>query len=243
MAAASGRLRQVLLRHFRTHGRDFEPGRVEDAAVISAPICLEPVVVGDVGLAGAGGEAEFLAIPMGAAIRGQDRPRHGRKAAHEKRPVGFNDVVVGLEPAHVACSGRVGDFAEAHEGAHLVGVAPHGLREAVGPVDVGVGGDFEQVLLSAMRTPDEAVKQGEALWVAVLNHRFGQCDKGARHRERARRSGRRRPGRHVAEQVVGLADRPRGFVGRHIVEGQPAGGGAPGIPVDFVGEYGRVHRS
>ena len=179
---------------------------------------------------------------MRAAVRGQDRPRHGREAAHEERRVGFDDVVVGLEPAHVACSSRVGDLAEAHEGAHLVGVAPHGLRKAVGPVDVGVGGDLEQVLFAAMRPPDQAVEQGEALRVAVLDHRFGQRDQGARHRERAGRRRGRRLGRRVAEQVVGVADRPRRFLGRHVVQRQPAGRGAPGVPVDFMGEDGRVHR-
>ena len=163
-----GKVAPVFLRHLGRHRADLEAGRIEDAAVVGPPVGFEAVVVRDVGLAGARREGEIGTIPVNAAIRGQDGPGHGGEAADEECGVGLDDVVVGLEPGDVLQATLVRNFAEADEGAHLVGVAADALGEAVGAVDVGVGGHLQQMLFAAVGAPDQAVEQGEALGVAVL---------------------------------------------------------------------------
>ena len=141
------------------------------------------------------------------------------------------------------------DLAEADEGAHLVGVAADGLGEAVGAVHLGVGGHFQQVFLAGMGAPDQAVEQGEALGLVVLDDCFGEGYQGAWDVEgcgwgRARGFGRRL-GRGVglAEEVVRVTDGPGNLLGWRGFEGQAAGGAAPAGPVDLVGENDALHQA
>ena len=149
-----GEVAPVFPWHFGCHGADLEAGGVEDAAVIGAPVLLHAVIVRDVGFLRAGGEDEVLAVPVGAAVGGEDRPGHGGEAADEEGGVGFDDVVVGFEPGDVAGAFGFRDFAEADEGAHFVGVAADGLGEVLDALDFGVGGAFEQVFLAGVGAKD-----------------------------------------------------------------------------------------
>ena len=178
-----GKVAPVFFGHLRAHGAELESGGVEDGAVVGAPIALEAVVVGDVGARGAGAELGVLAGPVHAPVGGQDGEPHSGEAADEEGGVGFDDVVVGLEPGDVADAAGItagaGDFAEAYEGAHLVGVAADGLGEAQRPVHRWVGDRSGEVALALVVAPDQAVEQGEPLGVVGLDDGLGEVDEGA----------------------------------------------------------------
>ena len=82
--------------------------------------------------------------------------------------------------------------AEAHEGVHLVQVAPHGARHQIEPVHQRIAGDLEQIALAVEHAPDEPVEQGVALRIAVADH---MLDRARATPSAARPAAHRRPPR------------------------------------------------
>ena len=177
--AGFGQVAPVLHRHLGAHGGGLQPGRVEDAAVVGAPEFLLGVLGRSVGAAGAGADRERGAVPVRGGRRRQDRPAHGSEAADEEAGFGFEDVVLGLEPGNEAGAVLRADFAEADECVHLVGIAADGFFHGCQAGDVGVGGHPHQGRLAMGQAPEHAIKQGEALRVAVADGAFGQFNEGA----------------------------------------------------------------
>ena len=91
--------------------------------------------------------------------------------------------MLGLEPGHMQwLLLAIINRAEAHEGAHLVHVAPHGLGHRLRAQAVDVqwitpqGGFMPQ-------PPQQAIHQSETQRVAMQLHLLAKLDKGSRRRD------------------------------------------------------------
>ena len=194
-----GQVAPIFLGHFRQHRPGLEPGRVEDRGIIAFPQGLDRVAIGRIGTGRARPLAQGLAVPVDADRRGQDRPAHGGEAAHEKARIGADDMMLGFEPGDEAGAVVLLHLAKAHEGAHLVNVAPHRLGQHVDAPQQRIGLVLHQPRPVA-QPHQQRIKQGEAFRIAVQDRRFRQIDEGARHREGGADRSRRQ--RRVAEQVA-----------------------------------------
>jgi hypothetical protein len=138
---------------------------------------------------------------------------------------------VRLEPGHVQRLARmlvVAHLAEAHEGLHLVDVAPHRLRHLLGLQHVGVERVVAQrrARAPAATAADRAARSGPG--PAVQHHHLAQPQERRRH-QRGGRLGMLRNGRvslpRCAGEQVGLGSWlgvPLHLVGRHLVRQQRA---------------------
>ena len=86
-----------------------------------------------------------------------------------------------LEPGDKAFAIRILDAAEAHEGGHLVQVAPHRLFHLLQPMDQRIGEDRQQHAVFVEQPPQQLVQQRETLRIAMAQH---GCVRG-RHRRQA----------------------------------------------------------
>ena len=93
-----GEILPILFGHLGLHRVQLEAGGVEDAGVVGAPVVFEFVVFGGLRGVDAFGEGEFLTIPMGAAVGGEDGPVEGGKAFCKEGGGEFDDKMGGLEP-------------------------------------------------------------------------------------------------------------------------------------------------
>ena len=237
-----GKVAPVFLRHLGLHRLHLEPRRVEDRAEIGAPQVLGAVIGRRVGLRRSRSDGQALAVPVGRGVGRQDRPAHAGEAAHEEGRVALDDEMIRLEPGDVALRPFRADPPEAHEGAHLVGVAAHRLFHRLEAPDVRVGGDLHQVGFGD-DPQQHAIEKGEALGIAVADHRFGPRDELARHRQRRRRRGIVQPGRRCVRRP---ADAPFDLAARYALRRQPARGAPPAVeigrPVERHAETGEGER-
>ena len=87
-----------------------------------------------------------------------------------------------LEPRNEHGSLRLRDFAKAHEGLHLMHVAPHGLGRLLAPGHVVIAGDMQQLAFAMGETPEQAIQKGVATRVGMRQHRIGKAQKLTRYR-------------------------------------------------------------
>ena len=83
------------------------------------------------------------------------------KAVDEERRRRLEDEVLGLEPRDVALAVLALDAAKAHEGMHLVEIAPHRARQQREPVHQRIARDLQQRPL-AMRARARAAGRASA---------------------------------------------------------------------------------
>ncbi len=146
---------------------------------------FELIPVGQSASRGGRAHGEGLAVPVQRALRGQDRPVHSSKSIDEEARRGLDDEMVGLEPGDPALGPFVLHAAKTDEGVHLVQIAPDILGQALETVDQRIGGDLQQILLPTPDAPDQAIKQGVALGIAVAGD--GPCQFGRPLRQHERR--------------------------------------------------------
>ena len=102
-------------------------------------------------------------------------------------------MVVGFVERDVAHAAVLLDLAEAHEGVHLMAVAPHRLGHGLEPVEAWVGTVLHARALVGQR--DQLfVEQREALAVGVENRLLGERQERPRDGERPRTVRRRQQG-------------------------------------------------
>ena len=162
----------------------------------------------------AGAEGEAVAVPAHAAFGREDGPAHLSEALHEEGCHRLDDVVLRLEPGDVQRAGfgalafDAGQRPEAHEGGHLVQVAPHRAGHLLGLHAVGVERVVAQVRL-VLQPPQQAIQQAEAVPVAVQQGALAQGAVEGRH---ADGGGRLRRGSVRALHIV-IASQRREQVG------------------------------
>ena len=216
----------VLLRHLGAHGGRVHPRRVEHALVIAAPALLEAVRIGRV-LAPCGrAEAQRRAVPAHGADGGQDRPVHRAKPVDEERRRRFQDEMLRLEPGGEAFEAFMVHAAEAHEGVHLVQVAPHGARHEIEPMHQRIAGDLQQIALAVEHAPDEPVEQRIAFRIAVADHMLDEPGHALRNRH-----GRCIAGHIVTEQRRRIVDLEDHVLRRQLLRDQPPHGTAKGVEI------------
>lgn len=176
-----GEIFPILLGHLGLHGFELEAGGVEDTGVVGAPVVFEFVVLGCLRGVDAFGEDEFVAIPVGTAVGGEDRPVEGGKSFREKGRGQLYDEVSRLEPSDELFAAGVGvfaDFAKADEGFHLVTVAGDFFGEGFESTSEEVSGDAEETFFAVVDAVDGFVEERPALGVAVASDEVGEFEKG-----------------------------------------------------------------
>ena len=123
---------------------------------------------------------------------------HLREAAREERRGGLDDVVRRARTTRRAATGPSPSShqrAEAHEGRHLVHVAPHRARHLLGLQRSGSSGSWRSAGL-VHQAPEQPVEQGEAVGVARAARRArtaAEEGRGTLTRGAAAGAARRRP--------------------------------------------------
>ena len=172
-----GQVLPITARHLLLHHGQFQPSRVEDALVVGQPEPLVGIGRRCVFAPGTRAEGELTTVPTGAALGGENRPRHLREAACEERRGRLNDVVFGLEPGDVRDRGFIRAVVlqrpETHERRHLVHVTPHRPGEQFNLHPVGVEGVTVQAGL-VRQAPQPLVQQRVPLGVAVQRSALAQ---------------------------------------------------------------------
>ena len=225
----------MLHRHLGPHRLEHHPGGIEDRAVVGAPEILQLVPGGRRRARQARAEGERFEIPVRRPARRQDRPAHHAEAVGEERRHQLHDVVVRPVPGD-ECLGAplLDDPAEAHEGLHLVGVAPDRLLQRREAADVVVHLVVEQVRLAMGLAPEEAVEQGPAPRVRMAGDLAGEVEEAAGDAQWPLRSGIW-DGIGVdveqRQEILILPLDPDGLLRRQTLGEEPAGGGAPSVEI------------
>lgn len=184
--AGLGQVRPELARHLRLHGADLEAGGIEDAAVVGAPEFVVGVLGRHVLAAQAGQKLQPRAVPARRFHRRADAPVHVGETTLEKRRGQADDAMLRFIPGDelLAPGRRIGaEQAEAHEGMHLVDVAPYRLRPSLALAGVGIGGMIEQMFFAtASESEEQPVQHGKPTRIGVRAHRGGERQKRGRHR-------------------------------------------------------------
>ena len=96
---ALGQVLPVAHRHLALHRAHLEPGGIEDAGVIRAPVVLDRIAARRVGLRAPRDQSATRACPSGRSRSGvRIDQRMDGEAAREERRGQFDDVMLGLEP-------------------------------------------------------------------------------------------------------------------------------------------------
>ena len=94
-----GQVLPVFLGHLGLHRFYLEASGVEDVAVVGFPKLIEGVRIGGLGFVDTVGKVNFLAVPVHAFVRGENRPIHAGKAFAKEGRGEAHDAMFSFEPS------------------------------------------------------------------------------------------------------------------------------------------------
>src|SRR5690242_7561670 len=137
-------------RHLGFHRFYFDASRIENRTIVFAPQFLERISLGRFRAQSARRIRNFLAIPMRAAVRSQNRPAQARKAFRKPWRNGLDDVMIRSMPSYELLRLTARYTAKAHKRLHFVNVPMNGPFEQVKLPYIIVCCDFQKIMF-AMR--------------------------------------------------------------------------------------------
>ena len=176
-----GQVLPIFLGHLGLHCIYLEASGVEDVAVVGFPKLIEGVRVGRLGFVDTVGKVNFLAVPVHAFIRGENRPIHAGKAFAKEGGGKAHDAMFGFEPGDelLAIGFRcVIDFSEADKSVHLMNVAADVLGHRSDAMNLRVRGKREEMSFAVGESPKKGVEECPLISRAMAGDGAGEVDKG-----------------------------------------------------------------